>query len=197
MTDSERSLGERLRRGDPGAPGELASLYGDRLLRAAWFLCRNEADAQDLVQETLAESILAAPRFQERSEPYAWLYGILRRRFLLDCRRRRRFLRWLGLAGRPEAAERERAETASEEPGTAGGDFDLRGAVLNLPAKPREVLFLRYIEGRKISEIASLLSVSDGTVKSRLHYALRRMKTTFRPEGNAAFLPAGEKAHEV
>jgi len=182
--------------GDPEVLKEWASLYGSRLLRAAWILCGDRDAAQDLVQETFTEAMTSAARFEGRSSPYAWLYGILRRRFLLQCRKKRRFLRWLSLAGRTEAGAR--AEWRREEPAEENGGLDpLLAAVRQLPAKHREVVLLRYIESRKIADIAALLSVSEGTVKSRLHYALRRVKTSLRTEADAVVAPTVEKAHEM
>jgi RNA polymerase sigma-70 factor (ECF subfamily) len=70
-------------------------------------------------------------------------------------------------------------------------------AVLKLPAKHREVLLLSYIDGRKIVEIAGILGISEGTVKSRLHHALRRAKKAIRLNGERSIAAAAEKTHEL
>jgi RNA polymerase sigma-70 factor (ECF subfamily) len=70
-------------------------------------------------------------------------------------------------------------------------------AVFSLPPKHREVLVLRYIDGRKIAEIAGMLGISEGTVKSRLHHALRRAKTAISLEEGTSIAPAAEKVHEL
>lgn len=70
-------------------------------------------------------------------------------------------------------------------------------AVMRLPAKYREVLFLRYIEIQSVAEIAALMAVSEGTIKSRLHYALRCLKTIIVSEPDRAGLPAAEKIDEL
>jgi RNA polymerase sigma-70 factor (ECF subfamily) len=70
-------------------------------------------------------------------------------------------------------------------------------AVMRLPAKYREILFLRYIEIHSVAEIAALTAVPEGTVKSRLHYALRRLKTIIGSEPDRAGLPAVEKIDEM
>jgi RNA polymerase sigma-70 factor (ECF subfamily) len=59
------------------AAGLLFDLYGERLLRSAFLLCGNEADAQDLTQETLLQAIRSAARFRGQSRIYTWLHGIL------------------------------------------------------------------------------------------------------------------------
>jgi len=58
MTDSEILAG--LKRGDGNAAAELVDLYGDRLLRSAYALCGNRADAQDLAQEALLQAVKSA-----------------------------------------------------------------------------------------------------------------------------------------
>lgn len=170
----------------------LADQYGERLYHAGLALCRNHSDAQDLVQETFTEALRSASRFEGRSAPYTWLYGILRRRFLLSYRKRARFLRILPLVGR------ETRTSKSEEISEAFHSLDpLMAAVMRLPAKYREVLFLRYIEIQSVAEIAALTAVPEGTVKSRLHYALRRLKTIIEFEPDRAGLPAVEKIDEM
>lgn len=170
---------------------DLAAEHGDRLIKAAWFLCRDREEAEDIVQETFFEAIHAAVRFEGRSAPYTWLYGIMRRRFLLHCRKKRRFARWMGLAGASlqtsEKLEAERDERLDP----------MMRAVFSLPPKHREVVLLRYIDGRKIAEIAGMLSISEGTVKSRLHHALRRAKTAISLGEEGAIAPVTEKAHEL
>jgi RNA polymerase sigma-70 factor, ECF subfamily len=191
MNDPENSRG-----GSP-APGEalvfadLAAEHGDRLIKAGWFLCRDREEAEDLVQETFFEAIHAAARFEGRSAPYTWLYGIMRRRFLLHCRKKRRFSRWLGMAG-PSLRTLEKTEFERDD------RLDpMMRAVFLLPPKHREIILLRYIDGRKIAEVAGMLRISEGTVKSRLHHALRRAKAAISLEVEAANVPAAEKAHEL
>ncbi|MCX6560247.1 MAG: sigma-70 family RNA polymerase sigma factor [Candidatus Aminicenantes bacterium] len=179
---------------DPKALAEWAAAYHARLLASALALCGDRVEAEELVQETLAEAVGSLARFEGRSAPYTWLYGILRRRFLLHCRRRRRFLRWAS------TAVRYSSECAAAPMVESGGDprlASLRVALGGIPVKHREVLHLRYVEGRKIAEIAALISASEGTVKSRLHHALRRVKSAIVREADVPLVPDGEKTHEL
>jgi RNA polymerase sigma-70 factor (ECF subfamily) len=181
-----------LQKGDRDAFRLLADQYGERLYNAGLALCRDHFDAQDLVQETFAEALRSASRFEGRSAPYTWLYGILRRRFLLSCRKKRRFLRILPLIGRE--ARMSKPEEAGEAPHSPD---PLMAAVMKLPVKYREILFLRYIEIQSVAEIAALTAVPEGTVKSRLHYALRRLKTIIGSEADFTGFPAVEKIDEL
>ena len=183
---------EAVRKGDKEAFRMLASRHGERLYHAGLALCRDHSDAQDLVQETFAEALRSAPGFEGRSAPYTWLYGIMRRRFLQRYRKNARFLRILPFIGREAQASR------SEEISEAGRSLDpLIAAVTRLPAKYREILFLRYIENRRIAEIAALTSVAEGTVKSRIHHALRRLRTAIESEPEFLELPDAERVDEL
>lgn len=88
MTDYEMLAG--LKRGDHNAAAQLVDLYGDRLLRSAYALCGNQADAQDLAQEALLQAVKSARRCRGTSTVYSWLHGILlnlARRFFRKQRR--------------------------------------------------------------------------------------------------------------
>src|SRR5216683_235990 len=73
----EEGLIKALKGQDAGAVQELVNSYGDRLLRSAFWLCGNEADAQDIVQDTFLQAIRSVHRFQGRSTLYTWLHAIL------------------------------------------------------------------------------------------------------------------------
>lgn len=185
-------LREALKRGDRGVFRALVDQYGGRLYNAGLALCGNPSDAQDLVQETFAEALRSASRFEGRSAPYTWFYGILRRRFLLSCRKKARFLRILPLI------DRETPTTKLPEAGESPFAPDApMAAVMRLPAKYREILFLRYMENQSVAEIAALTAVPEGTVKSRLHHAHRRLRAILRSEDGRAELRVAEKVDEL
>src|SRR5256885_9076540 len=66
-----------LRGNDPEGARELISAFAQRLLRSAYLLCGNPADAEDLVQDTFLQAMRSADRFRGDSSPYTWLHGIL------------------------------------------------------------------------------------------------------------------------
>lgn len=146
----------------------LLCAHGDRLLRSAYLLCGNITDAEDLVQETLLQALRSAGRFRGDSAVYTWLHGIL----LNLSRRYWRSRKRLVFDERPVLA----AATPAVAPGRGDRDYVLRQlaeAVLALSPEQREVVVLRFYENLKIADIADRTGVSTGTVKSRLHYALR------------------------
>ncbi len=164
----------------PGAAQELVNAYGDRLLRSAFSLCGNETDAQDIVQETFLQAIRSVHRFQGRSTVYTWLHSILLNLTRHYHRDRKRIVYDDELVGREVSLPEEHPNRL--DTGTAS--LALLEALRRLSAAHREVLVLRYYENMKIHEIARHLGISKGTVKSRLHYAIREMQKLLPEELN-------------
>ena len=157
---------------DPSAIQELVDRHAQRLLRSAYLLCGNPTEAEDLVQSTLVEAIRTASRFRGDSNLYTWLHGIL----LNLTRRYHRERKRLVYGDQPESAR-----DVVDEPVLAAADVEvlrskLAAAIQELSFGHREALVLRYYEGMKIGEIANQLGVSEGTVKSRLHYAVAELR---------------------
>lgn len=166
--------------------------YGNRLLRAAYLLCHNETDALDLVQETFCQAMEAIGRFRGESKEYTWLYAILRNQYLLHCRRN---FRWFPL----DIIFNHQAEKVDpwNQMNEAESHFRIEAAMSLLPFKHREVLLLRYVEEMKVDEIAELLRISPGTVKSRLHNATRRMQEKVKSRKRKVLRPVGGKSHDL
>jgi RNA polymerase sigma-70 factor, ECF subfamily len=187
----EQQLVQALRRQDPVAVQELVAACGDRLFRSACLLCGDEAEAQDLVQETFLQGVRSARRFGGRSSVYTWLHGILLNLTRHYHRDRKRLVYDEELA-RQEPAPAEEHPSRLDVELTAGA---LAEGLRRLSGPHREVLVLRFFEEMKIHEIAAHLGISAGTVKSRLHYALAEMQRHLPGELNL-FGPGGteEKA---
>lgn len=165
--------------GDAEAFCVLIAPHEARLLGQALGLCRNPSQAEDLVQETLVEAWKSLRRFDGSCRFETWLYAILLHRhqkalryarvrpfFRFDAESRDRALEQLqGLGGSP--AESAGAQDDSER---------IRRCVADLPPKHREVISLRFFADASLGEIAAALGCSLGTVKSRLFYALEKLR---------------------
>jgi RNA polymerase sigma-70 factor (ECF subfamily) len=178
--DQEAPLVADLKRRDLAAVEALIATHGTRLLRSATLLCGNETNAQDLVQDTFVEALRSLHRFRGRSSLYTWLHSILLNLTRHSRRDSQRVVYDNDLAARESSA--------SEEPPCAldleSAATELTRALQRLSEPHREVLVLRYFEHMKIPEMARHLGVSAGTVKSRLHYAIRDMQKLFPAEMN-------------
>jgi RNA polymerase sigma-70 factor, ECF subfamily len=158
--------------GPPGSPlvdiEAWLHAHGDRLLRSAFLLCGDRSEAQDLVQETLLQAVKSAHRFRGESAPYTWLHGIL-----LNLNRRL----WRKQKRLVFDETRMLEATCDPEPDTKlDREFHvarLTRALRTLSSEHREVVVLRYFDGLKLQDIAARTGASLGTVKSRLHYAMR------------------------
>lgn len=169
----------------------LVDSHGDRLLRSACLLCGNETEAQDLVQETFLQALKSAPYFRGDSTVYTWLHGIL----LNLCRRYFRRRKRLVYAEDRVLEERSQARDAAEfDQGFCANG--IAQALQKLSHEHREAVVLRYFENMKIQEIASQTGVSKGTVKSRLHYAVRRLEQ-FVPKEMNLFVAGGTHGDET
>ena len=177
-----------LKAGDPVALEKLVESYGDRLLRSAVLLCGNETDAEDLVQDTFVEAVRSVRGFRGRSTIYTWLHAILLN-LTRHYHRRRSKISYDEEAGNAETAvtDEEPARMDLEAAGSA-----LSAALRRLSVPHREVVILRYYERMKIHEIAAHTGVSNGTVKSRLHYAIAELQKLL-PEEMNLFGVAGTK----
>jgi RNA polymerase sigma-70 factor, ECF subfamily len=176
----EDQLVQGLRSQDPGAVQEMVVAYGDRLFRSACLLCGNEAEAQDLVQETFLQAVRSAHRFGGRSSVYTWLHGILLNLTRHLQRDRKRIIYDEALAHRESGAVEENPNHLDVETTSCA----LRDALRQLSDQHREVIVLRFYEDLKIHEIAARLGISKGTVKSRLHYAIAQMQRCLPSELN-------------
>lgn len=183
-TDGARMLLERARAGDGEAFCRLAAAHEQRLYRQAVALCGRLDTAEDLAAETLVEAWRSLSRYDGTCRFSTWLYGILLHRHLKLVRRARS--RPVPLSSLPRAESEGREDFLSRLPDPAPDALaaleqyeraaSLRAAVAGLPDGHRTVLLMRFFEGASVAEIAAALAIPPGTVKSRLHHALARLR---------------------
>jgi RNA polymerase sigma-70 factor (ECF subfamily) len=191
--DNRRDTGTILPKAEsPLSLPELIASYGDRLLRSAYLMCGHSSDAQDIVQETFCRALAALPDFRGEAGVYTWLFTIMRNVYLKQRRREGRLLHFLARQSRVPHAEDNPAERWERQ----GSQTHLLKALQKLPAKQREVIILRFVNDMKIAEIARMLSLPEGTVKSRLFKAGNRLQTLIGVRQSRS-LPVCEEAHEL
>ena len=155
-----------------------ALVHLDMLYRVALRLTGNPSDADDLVQETMLKAYRAWDQYQQGTNAKAWLLTILRHAFINEYRRRIRHPETVDVdAIEPFAVF---PEVQDEDP--QGAFFDkivddqVLKAIDQLPVAFRETLVLSDVEGMSYQEIAQVLKVPVGTVKSRLFRARRLLQ---------------------
>ncbi len=147
------------------------------LLRVAGAMTSNQADAEDVVQETLVKAFRAVDRFDGR-HPRAWLLTILRNTNANSHRRRRP-----GIIGDLDALRTARPAFGSAELPSAEDTWvseeltaDLAAALDSLDVKFRAVVVLVDVHDLSYAEAAAVLGVPVGTVMSRLSRARERLR---------------------
>ena len=177
--DAERFVAA-LRGGDAEAARELVEAYGNRLFRSACLLCGNYADAEDLTQETFLQAMRSVERFRGDSNIYTWLHGIL----VNLTRHHHRKRKWLVFGADAGNEERAAQPEAGHEMDLEAGGLALAEGLKKLSQAHREILVLRYYEQMKIGDIAEHLRISKGTAKSRLFYAVEKLRKQVPAEMN-------------
>lgn len=179
-----RRLIERAQSGDASARAELIRQWLPSVIQWATRLTGPRVDPEDIAQEVFLVALtkLHTVRDTERIAP--WLYGVTRK-IISKHHRRAWLIRWVGP---PE----EESEGLVFDPVV---DFDnvrhVRELLQRVPLKQREVLVLMCIEERTAGEVADLLGIAEGTVRSRLRLGKQRLRQLLQESGLArAGLPS-------
>lgn len=152
--------------------------YLDGLYGYALVLSRNQAEAEDLVQETCLRALRAMERLRPDSNIKSWLFTILRNIWLNQLRDSRTVA---------EPFNDDTGDDAADGPADTGKDphaiyvdkverEQVRQAIEWLPLESREIILLREYEGLSYEEIGSLLNCPLGTVMSRLARARAKLR---------------------
>jgi RNA polymerase sigma-70 factor (ECF subfamily) len=158
-----------------------AVAYADGLYNFARHLTRDEAEAEDLVQETYARALAAVGQFEEGTELRAWLFRILRNTFI-DLRRRTQRQRTEGGLDTVEAGGSPAAPTEPHQLDQVVGR-EIEAALGTLSEEARTVVLLD-LEGFSEAEIAEWVGCPAGTVKSRLFRARAALRERLNGHGD-------------
>lgn len=158
---------QQCRAGNRQAYGYLVERYQTQAIGHALMILGNRDDALDAVQEAFVDAFRALDGFDLSRSFYPWFYVLVRNR----CYK---------LAGkRPvrQSVGLEDAQVLQIPSGEHGSDAErLNAALLDLDAKDREILTLKYLDGLSYDELAVHLEIPRGTVMSRLFHARRRLR---------------------
>ena len=169
--ESDEELMEAVARGDERALASLIDRYAARIHAHLCRMTGDRDDADDLLQETWVRVARGARRFDPTRRVRPWLYGVASN-LARDLYRRRQV--------RARAAL---AEPSAAAPAAPVEGIDLRERLARLPERLREVVLLRYYGDLDEAEMAAALGIPRGTVKSRLHGAIRELKRGFGDPG--------------
>lgn len=164
LTDQGRDQAwvDRINAGDTTAFAELYDHYSPWVYRLAQRFTSDAADAADVLQEVFLYFLGKFPGFELRARVTTFLYPVVRHEAITAGRKR----------GRNQDANELDLAAKGEDPVTD----DLVQVLQVLPEAQREVLLLRFVDGLSEAEIADVLEIPPGTVKSRAHHAVKTLK---------------------
>ncbi len=167
--EDDETLVRRMRQGDRAAFETLVRRHQDRLWRLAGAMLRVPDHASDATQEVFLRAWTGLPRFRFRSSVFTWLYATLRN----VCREYNR-------RARPTGTLTDELVDAAPTPEQRADVNQRLGRLVaglrTLPVGQQDVFLLRIMEGLSVEESARALRCSQGTIKTQLHRALRRLR---------------------
>ena len=174
MSDDDRQLIVECLGGRRDAFGELVSRYHARLYNAVVRLVDHSEDAADVVQDAFLNAFQSLHTFKGDAEFFTWLYRIAFNT-AISLKRKKRAVISLDAAGTGDHGLEPDDPSEYVRPGAALERTEeetlLHAALARLSGEHRDVLVLKDIEGLKYEEIAVILGVPIGTIRSRLHRA--------------------------
>ena len=180
----EYELVTRFQNGDTEAFNALVLKYQNRIAKLIYRNINDAETTKDLCQEVFLKAYKALPKFKRESAFYSWLY-----RIAMNC-----CIDFLRQQSRRKTVSFDELNVSPEEllliskhPSPSHliemeelGDI-ISKAVNQLPPKQQRVFRLRYEQRHQIKQIAVLINRSEGTVKTHLHHAHRRLRDMLRP----------------
>ena len=158
--------------GDPTAYDYLVRKYMKRVASVAWGIVRNAADAEDIAQEAFVKAFQSMERFQSDQPFGPWIFRIVTN-LSLDVVKHRTKFRHEELSGAEPAARRDSATLPAA---TSEIARRIDRAIESLPEMQRLVARLFLVEEFEHPEIASMTGLSEGTVRSHLSLARKKLR---------------------
>ena len=182
--NDDQDLIDACRSGETVAYGVLVQRYQDRLYPTVLRLTGCAEDAQDLLQETFFRAFRKLDRFHGESSFYTWIYRIAVNLALSGRRKRRPMLRLADGTGASGSLNEPVAEHRECDPSLplerAERDQMIQDALNALATDHRAVVVMKEFDGLRYEEIAMILNIPVGTVRSRLHRARCELRDKLR-----------------
>ena len=169
--EREIALLGRIADGDRRAFEDLYAIYARRVFRYMIRMVRDEARAEELTNDVLVDVWKGAARFEGRSKPSTWIFGIAHHKALNAFR-----------GGRLDTTELDERTPVADPAEGPDADLDRRSLVAKvkealgaLSAEHREVVELTFFHGLSYPEIAEAVGIPTGTVKTRMFHAKKKL----------------------
>ncbi|MCZ7646442.1 MAG: RNA polymerase sigma factor [Planctomycetota bacterium] len=176
---NDEELVLQVEQGIPGAFDALMERYFNLAVGVAYSLLGDAEAAKDVAQDAFLEAAKMLHTLRERNKFGNWVYGITRRRAIYVLRRRK-----MHRAAIEVKKDEEKAAPVPDDPGTPLDKRErsqhIRDALGQIPEIYREVLVLKYMDGRSYEEIAALLGISLAAIDKRLMRGKAMLRDSLR-----------------
>ncbi|MBM3864669.1 MAG: sigma-70 family RNA polymerase sigma factor [Verrucomicrobia bacterium] len=186
--DADREIVLRVQAGEVAAFDALVLRYRERVYGVIYNLIGNREDAADLTQDCFIKAFRSIHRFHAQAAFFTWLYRIAVNSTLSQLRRQRlRSFLSLDQLDTEAPVAKEVIDALTDKSGSDRATFaqelqeKLNDALQRLSIKHRTVVTLFEIDGLNHQEIAEVMGCSEGTVRSRLHYAKQQLQSELAP----------------
>lgn len=186
---ADHELVRRCQNGDLSAFEGLVDRYQHRVYNLVYRMVGRHEDAQDIAQDVFLKALEHIGQFREQAQVFTWLFRIATN-MAISRRRRAQTVKFVSLSG-PTGSDGdgtqgfEPADRADDRPAESVERDEATGhvarAIGQLDEQFRSVLVLKDIEGLDYQQIADVLQLPVGTIKSRLHRARSELRDRLRP----------------
>lgn len=182
---TEKVLLEQARNGQETAFAQLVEAHSGKTIQLAWRLVGNRSEAEEISQEAFLRLFKSLTTFRGDSRVSTWLYRTVSR-LAIDHLRRERLKRKLFFFRNNESEQSDPIDLAVDPSASPHDQLQARETAEQmqqllgrLPARQKAVFVLRHMEDLSLKEIATMLNLSEGTVKSHLHRAVSLFRKEF------------------
>ena len=155
---------KKARAGDKEALVYLVLQRKDQLYRIAWSYFQNEHDVCDVLQETIVKAFHDVVVLRQPEYFYTWYIRIL----INTCKQY--------IHRKSKVVSLDEAKTIAVSTNSNDDGIDLAKGMVQLSQEYREIIYMRYMEDLSVKDIAKILEIPEGTVKSRIHYGIDKLR---------------------
>lgn len=176
----ERALLKAIAAGDAKALERLYARAETRVFRFLLRVVKNQAIAEELLNEVFLSVWQNAQRYEGRSEPMTWMLSIAHNKAISVLRKRTEVLGIAEEAGRDLEAEEDTPDVAAQKQDKSA---KIKACIAELSADHRTILDLVYYQDQSVAEVAEVLGIPEATVKTRMFYARKKLSELLLERG--------------
>jgi RNA polymerase sigma-70 factor (ECF subfamily) len=176
----ERALLKVIAAGDAKALERLFARAQTRVFRFLMRMVKNQAIAEELLNEVFLSVWQNAHRYEGRSEPMTWMLSIAHNKAISALRKRTEVLGVVDEAAQDLVAEDDTPDIAAQKQDKSA---KIRSCIAELSEDHRTVLDLVYYQEQSVAEVAEILGIPENTVKTRMFYARKKLSELLLARG--------------